>query len=177
MKNKVKLSTCVWTACLCVMSMGCGRTRPQAPANRPITDSITLGLIELNQRYAQQAATELAFHANKLEEDYVLDEIGCWYRIVEQTSQESVMSREQVGIHRREYALADSSVLYRDEVISVKPGKKEVMEAIDGLFQYLHPGDSVSILAPWFLAYGPKGDGGDVLPYASLRIELRVLNE
>lgn len=175
MKQSVR---CVlFMAFMVVICVGCNRTKPQTPANRPMQDTIALALIELNQRYAQEAATHLAFYANQLPHPYVLDDMGYWYRIVDQGSDVPVQGLEQVTLHRQEYALEDSLVLYRDEVIHVKPEKKEVMEAIDRAFEHLHVGDSVSILAPWFLAYGPKGDGADILPYTSLRIELRVLAE
>lgn len=174
---RVNFKCILLVALIMVVFVGCNRTKPQTPSNRPIQDTMAMALIELNQRYAQEAATQLAFYVNEHDENYVLDEMGYWYRIVERGNGVLVTELNQVTLHRQEYAIEDTSLLYKDEVIQVKPEKREVMDAIDRAFEHLHVGDSVSILAPWFLAYGPKGDGGDVLPYTSLRIELRVLAE
>lgn len=157
--------------------MGCNRTKPQTPANRQVKDTVALALIELNQRYAQEAATQLAFYVNEHTLNYVLDDMGYWYCIVEKGDGPLTTEHEEITLHRREFALTDTATLYKDEVLQVRPQKREIMDAIDRAFEHLHVGDSVSILAPWYLAYGPKGDGEDILPYTSLRIEVRIMQE
>lgn len=170
--------TSLWICVLILLiTMGCNRTKPQLPANREIKDTITLALIELNQRYVQQATTELAFYVSENHVNYTLDEMGFWYRIVEAGNGPVALEQPTLTLHRQLYSLGDSIQLYRDEVMQVRPAKKEIMDAIDLAFPYFHVGDSVSILAPWYMAFGSKGDGDDILPYTSLRVELRIMQE
>ena len=176
MTMKRILLTWILLGTLCVWG-GCNRTKPQTPANRPVKDTVTMGLMSLNQRYVQEATKQLETYVKNASIDYLMNEMGYWYHVQEAGNGPLATEMEKLTIHRREFALADTLTLYKDEVLQVRPAKREIMDAIDQAFEHLHIGDSVSLLVPWYLAYGPKGDGGDILPYTSIRVELRILKE
>lgn len=151
----------------------CRRTKPQSPSNRPEKDTVALNLLEMNQRYVQAAGNELAFYVKGQDKPYVLDDMGYWYYIAKKGSNRPATTVEQLQIRQQVYLLSDSTQLCKDEHLTIAPGRKEVVDAVDMCMEYLHTGDSVSILAPWYLAYGQRGDD-DVLPYACVRIELKI---
>lgn len=152
----------------------CRRTKPQSPSNRSERDTVALNLLEMNQRYVQAAGNELAFYVKDQDKPYVLDEMGYWYYIAKKGSTRPVTFMEQVQIRQQVYLLSDSTRLCKDEQLAITPGRKEVIDAVDMCMEYLHVGDSVSILAPWYLAYGQRGDE-DILPYACVRIEVNII--
>ena len=63
--------------------------------------------------------------------------------------------------------------LYEDRHETFCVGKTGDMRVLDPVLRQLHRGDSVSILAPWYMAYGSLGSQV-VPPYTNVRIELRV---
>ncbi|MBQ0076781.1 MAG: hypothetical protein KBS69_06595, partial [Bacteroidales bacterium] len=52
--------------------------------------------------------------------------------------------------------------------------KVDDIQAIKMVLPSLYKQDSVSMIVPWYLAYGSLGSN-QVLPYTNLRIELKVL--
>jgi FKBP-type peptidyl-prolyl cis-trans isomerase len=72
----------------------------------------------------------------------------------------------------RIFDLRDSTLL-EDIRETAQVGKYERMEALAALLSELHRGDSLSLLVPWYLAYGATGNE-HVAPYSNIRIEIIV---
>ncbi len=153
------------------MLMACGKTQPQRPTfkNRPqAADSTVVALVEVNQRMAADADSRLARYAT---EDYALQEEGYWVSGLHDI-ETGFSDSTQVCVRMQVYDTEGN--LYEDRHETFCVGKTGDMRVLDPVLRQLHRGDSVSILAPWYMAYGSLGSQV-VPPYTNVRIELRVL--
>ncbi len=156
---------------ICSMLMACGKTQPQRPTfkNRPqAADSTVVALVEVNQRMAADADSRLARYAT---EDYALQEEGYWVSGLHDI-ETGFSDSTQVCVRMQVYDTEGN--LYEDRHETFCVGKTGDMRVLDPVLRQLHRGDSVSILAPWYMAYGSLGSQV-VPPYTNVRIELRVL--
>ncbi len=156
---------------ICSMLMACGKTQPQRPTfkNRPQeADSTVVALVEVNQRMAADADSRLAHYAT---EDYALQEEGYWVSGLHDI-ETGFSDSTQVCVRMQVYDTEGN--LYEDRHETFCVGKTGDMRVLDPVLRQLHRGDSVSILAPWYMAYGSLGSQV-VPPYTNVRIELRVL--
>lgn len=156
---------------ICSMLMACGNTQPQRPTfkNRPqAADSTVVALVEVNQRMAADADSRLARYAT---EDYALQEDGYWVSGLHDI-ETGFSDSTQVCVRMQVYDTEGN--LYEDRHETFCVGKTGDMRVLDPVLRQLHRGDSVSILAPWYMAYGSLGSQV-VPPYTNVRIELRVL--
>ena len=152
------------------MLMACGKTQPQRPTfkNRPqAADSTVVALVEVNQRMAADADSRLARYAT---EDYALQEEGYWVSGLHDI-ETGFSDSTQVCVRMQVYDTEGN--LYEDRHETFCVGKTSDMRVLDPVLRQLHSGDSVSILAPWYMAYGSLGSQV-VPPYTNVRIELRV---
>lgn len=150
--------------------MACGKTQPQRPTfkNRPqAADSTVVALVEVNQRMAADADSRLARYAT---EDYALQEEGYWVSGLHDI-ETGFSDSTQVCVRMQVYDTEGN--LYEDRHETFCVGKTGDMRVLDPVLRQLHRGDSVSILAPWYMAYGSLGSQV-VPPYTNVRIELRV---
>ncbi len=155
---------------ICSMLMACGKTQPQRPTfkNRPqVADSTVVALVEVNQRMAADADSRLARYAT---EDYALQEEGYWVSGLHDI-ETGFSDSTQVCVRMQVYDTEGN--LYEDRHETFCVGKTGDMRVLDPVLRQLHSGDSVSILAPWYMAYGSLGSQV-VPPYTNVRIELRV---
>ncbi len=155
---------------ICSMLMACGKTQPQRPTfkNRPqAADSTVVALVEVNQRMAADADSRLARYAT---EDYALQEDGYWVSGLHDI-ETGFSDSTQVCVRMQVYDTEGN--LYEDRHETFCVGKTGDMRVLDPVLRQLHRGDSVSILAPWYMAYGSLGSQV-VPPYTNVRIELRV---
>lgn len=156
---------------ICSMLMACSKTQPQRPTfkNRPqAADSTVVALVEVNQRMAADADSRLARYAT---EDYALQEEGYWVSGLHDI-ETGFSDSTQVCVRMQVYDTEGN--LYEDRHETFCVGKTGDMRVLDPVLRQLHRGDSVSILAPWYMAYGSLGSQV-VPPYTNVRIELRVL--
>ncbi len=158
--------------CLAGVLGACQKTRPQRPTfkNRPAetrVDSITLALLELNEKMASDADRLLTRYA---EEDYQLQEEGYWAKGLHDIDS-GFRDSMSVGVQMWVYDL--EGTLYEDREETLMVGHTADMSVLDPVLRKLHPGDSVSIVAPWYMAYGSLGSR-IVPPYTNVRIELKV---
>ncbi len=155
---------------ICSMLMACGKTQPQRPTfkNRPqAADSTVVALVEVNQRMAADADSRLARYAT---EDYALQEEGYWVSGLHDI-ETGFSDSTQVCVRMQVYDTEGN--LYEDRHETFCVGNTGDMRVLDPVLRQLHRGDSVSILAPWYMAYGSLGSQV-VPPYTNVRIELRV---
>lgn len=154
------------------MLMACGKTQPQRPTfkNRPqAEDSAVVALVEINQRMASDADSRLARYAT---EDYALQEEGYW---VSGLHDIETGFRDSIEVHARMLVYDTEGNLYEDRYETFRVGQSGEMRVLDPVLRLLHPGDSVSILAPWYMAYGSLGSQV-VPPYTNVRIQLIIDN-
>jgi len=126
-------------------------------------------MVELNQRMAADADSRLARFAT---EGYALQEEGYWVsglHDIESGFKDSTQVRVRMQVYDTD------GNLYEDRHETLIVGHTGEMRVLDPVLSQMHTGDSVSILAPWYMAYGSLGSQV-VPPYTNVRIELTVDN-
>jgi len=160
----------LWGALILV---GCGGTKPQRPTRLgeerlDQTDSMLLGMVEVNQQMAEEADSQLAAYAA---DGYAYHEDGYWVKGLKDTDQPRLADSSMVMVHQWVYDL--NGTLYQDVSQEMMVGRLETMPAVMSVLSELHHGDSVSLLIPWYAGYGAQGQG--VVPaYTNVRVELVV---
>ncbi len=159
-----------------LLPIGCQRTQPQRPSNRSVAevDSTELARLYFTQRMAEEANTALARFAGQLDSAYVLDARGYWYRFVEKKEQsEHLQKEQQVLVQLLVYTLQNEAL--SDQQMLIKVGQGSVPAAVDNILLKMALGERVSLLVPWYQAFGAIGNE-QVPAYANVRIELIVDN-
>lgn len=162
----------LWLLAIALAFAACHKTQPQRPTfkNRPEAtrqDSTVLAMVEINQKMAADADSRLAQYATA---GYALQEEGYWVsglHDIESGFRDSVQVTARMQVYDME------GRLYEDREETLRVGHTGEMRVLDPVLRQLHPGDSVSILAPWYLAYGSLGSQV-VPPYTNVRIELKI---
>ncbi|MBP3586317.1 MAG: FKBP-type peptidyl-prolyl cis-trans isomerase [Paludibacteraceae bacterium] len=160
---------------LTILGVGnsCKQQRPQIPTYKSgrvqTIDSTTLHLIELNQRMALQADQQLIQYGTN---GFTLDNLGFWVKGAYEPEQ-PVAIGEQIYVHMQVYGL--DGVLYKDEEVRLEVGKQETITVITEMLPRMEKTQHVTILAPWYVAYGSMGSAV-VPPYTNVRIELEIIN-
>lgn len=166
----------LWLAlimCACFLA-ACGKQKPQLPSNKqPEVDSVALAMIEMNQRLVQKANDELASYVVTSGQPYVQDDQGFWYMITRRTEGLMLQKEQTVTITQQVYLL--DGTLCEDMVMTLQIGKKQVPTAVESALLLLREGESASILAPWYLAYGQYGNEAKIGAYANVRFEISVM--
>lgn len=160
-------------SCCLTMLMACNQknVKPQTPANAPEIDTVAQNLLYTNQMLVQQANLELSQYVKNSGLEYALHDKGFWYRRLVRTDEEQLQPEMTADIHYT-VSLIDST-LCMDISCQIRVGKKEVPPAIDHSLQFMHRGEKYEILAPWYCAYGQKGEN-NVPAYTNVRIILEV---
>lgn len=159
-----------------LLPIGCQRTQPQRPSNRSVAevDSTELARLYFTQRMAEEANTALAQFVGQLDSAYVLDERGYWYRFVERNEQgEHLQKEQQVLVHLLVFTLQNEALF--DQQMLVKVGQGSVPAAVDNILLTMAAGERVSLLVPWYQAFGAIGNE-QVPAYMNVRIDLQVDN-
>lgn len=119
---------------------------------------------------AADADRRIAEYVNEECLPYSLQEEGYWAKGLHDIAtgfRDSTRVRVQMQVYDMEGTLYED----RDETLMV--GHTADMRVLDPVLRKLHCGDSVSVLAPWYLAYGSLGSQ-IVPPYTNVRIELKI---
>ena len=153
----------------------CSQTAPQRPSQRksdaPKPDSAQLALLALNRQLTESADDRLAAVAREDTLPFALYECGTWAAVVAPGEGETVMPKELCELHIRTYSL--SGMLYTDSRQTARIGAQELPAAIEENITEWRHGAQVVLLAPWYAAYGIKGNG-NIPPYENIRIELTI---
>lgn len=161
---------------LTLLLAGCTHTAPQRPSQRkgasPQADTTALAMMELNQHLAQAADEQILRLAQAQPEPYALYERGVWAFVAEKgDTNRPVRNGEECTVRMRVYSLAGER--YTDSEITACVGKYELPAALDENMPEWHHGAHVRMYAPWYAAYGIKGEG-TIPPYENVIIELEI---
>ncbi len=168
--SSFSLKIVVTIAIVCLMA--CHKTQPQIPTRHgqkreTPADTLLLKAIETNQRLAQEADKAISNYAN---EGYAQYETGFWAKTLREVDN-PLQEGEKVMVHYRVYSMDD--VLLEDIREAVVMGKSTRIQAVTEALYMMERGEKVSLIVPWYLAYGATGNE-TVAPYTNLRVELEV---
>jgi len=155
-----------------LVMVACQPTKPQRPTFQGTAqvDTAVVQLLTMNQQMAQQADLQLAKMAGK---GYVLMDENYWVKNLYPQSDLLPTLREGEYIEFQAEFYSLNGHLLTTHQASAKLGQVDEAQAIALVLTHLQRGQSVSMLVPWYLAFGSAGNA-DVPPYENVRIELSV---
>ncbi|OIP82942.1 MAG: hypothetical protein AUK44_06740 [Porphyromonadaceae bacterium CG2_30_38_12] len=159
-----------WSACM--------RQAPQLPANKTnIVDSIGQSMQVSNERLiagedslVRNFANNFASNTNKA---LTHSASGIWFHLETSSKlSEKLKTTNERTISYSIYNLERKLLTQKKE--TVKIGKKQVIAAIEELLVRMHKHDKAIIVAPWYMAYGMRGNGKSIPAYTSVLIYLQI---
>lgn len=149
-------------------------TPPQLPSNKGITvDSTSLKLLKMNEMMAVQEDSILNEYVRTNNLDFRKDKLGFWYKIEPKTKGKKITENSLVNLRYQLLSL-DNKVLV-DEVILAQLGKKNLTVGFESGLLLMREDESATLIVPWYLAFGLKGNGAEVSPYTSVIYKIKVL--
>jgi len=164
---------------------GCHRTAPQGPSKRSgmkqKADTTLLSLMEINQRLAEQADIELMALVDSLQKadgsEFAQLSTGGWKKRRDPQAREAAQYAdfpkppEHWLVRIRAYSLQGDLLKDVEGVYTIKHFDMPIAveEAVDEMCE----GETATIYAPWYTAYGVKGDK-TVKPYTNVRFEVTL---
>lgn len=147
---------------------------PQLPANKMTgVDTVALGMMEVNKKLTQHEDSTLAAYVAGIDSGYVHNEMGFWYKTEIKTGNPRPAVNEKCRIEYSVYALQDNA-LFKKTVENIVIGKKNTVRGIEEGIKLMHKGEKATLILPWYLAYGMKGDGQNVPGYTSVKVIVRL---
>jgi len=130
-------------------------------------DTVAVQLLTMNQKMANEADLQLM---NMAPADYVLMEENYWVRGLGNDTV-GLLADEYVSLEAQFYSL-DSTLLTTHQA-ETQVGKVDEIQAIVYVLAKMQRGMHVSMLVPWYMAFGSAGNQ-DVRPYENIRVELTI---
>ncbi len=171
----------VWIT-IAIALVGCAKTAPQRPSQRsgqpPRVDSTVLGMIEVNERLAEEADKEVAqWIANHPAAHFHQMECGAWrLQRDEATSLRAQTAptpqpKEKWTIHYQVRHL--DNTLAEDIEGTYTIARGELPAAIDEAVQQMIADETTTLIAPWYSAFGMKGTD-HIKPYENVIITITL---
>jgi len=163
----------VLIAGMALMAVGCGnKTQPQRPTflGQTATDSTSVNLMLMHQTMAEKADSQLAQMAT---DEYVLMDENYWVKGLKGMAEDapSIQEGEYVEVEIEIYDLKDNLLCVHQA--NVRMGQVDEIQAVVLVLPQMKRTMSVSMLVPWYLAFGSAGNT-EVPPYENVRVELKV---
>lgn len=153
----------------------CQKQLPQLPANKSNTeDAVGNGLLKINEELILREDSILADFVSKSDSDFVKDKLGFWYKMNFTTNSKSLKTDDKCVVDYSVYSLDNELLLSKKEQIVI--GKNQVVTGAEELLKQMHLGEKATLILPWYLAYGMKGDSENIPPYTSVIIYLHLLD-
>lgn len=158
---------------LIILFFACNRPKPQLPANKINTvDSSEIALMNANEKLISFEDSVLTLYVNKIDSTFIKNDLGFWYKINTKTSRKALKLNDNCTITYSVYTLDNQKLFHKTEKIVI--GKKQLIFGLEELIKLMHLGESASLILPWYLAYGLKGDGKSIQPYTSLKLYVDI---
>jgi len=160
---------------LCFWLMACTKQSPQTPSNKGhVADKNTVSLLAINQNLAKKEDSLLKKFALQLDKTFRKSQLGFWYKIYPVGSGSGVKDSVICKFSCKVLSLAGK--VLQEEHKQIVIGKKQALTGLEEGLKLMHKGDSATIIVPWYLAYGMKGNGPAIPAYTSIIYKVKVLN-
>jgi FKBP-type peptidyl-prolyl cis-trans isomerase len=160
---------------ICFLLLCCTKQSPQLPSNKGVEiDKDAVSLLAINQNLAKKEDGILKKIALQKDKAFKRSEIGFWYKI-ERTGKGLKMNDSTVCSFSYRVTSLKGKLLQHDEK-KIVIGKKQIVSGLEEGLKLMNKGDSATIIVPWYLAYGMKGDEPMIPPYTSLIYVIKTNN-
>jgi len=162
----------VWVVIAGWALVACQRTQPQRPIVRGEVkdDPTVVQLLTLNQQKAAQADQQLAQIAPK---GYVLMEDNYWVKGLYAQDEHIPLLQEGEYVDMKADCYSLTGELLMSHQATVLLSQIDDIPVIGLVLPLMQRGQKVSLLVPWYLAFGSVGNGR-VPAYENIRVELSV---
>lgn len=158
---------------LMVILASCKKTNPQLPSNKNnAQDTTALTLQAIQNRLSEREDSLLNDIAKTQTIHFVKDSAGYWLWLNSEGHGGRLKRGEKCTITIHYFTLEGEMLEAEKTAITV--GKREKTVVVDLVLEKMRRGQKAIILAPWYLAYGTKGNGKTIVGFSSLRIELEL---
>jgi len=155
--------------------VACTKQSPQTPSNKGnIADKNAVSLLIINQNLAKKEDGALKKLALQQDKAFKKSPIGFWYKIKHVGTGSGLKDSVICKFSYRMLSL--SGKLLQEEQKEIVIGKKQVVIGLEEGLKLMNKGDSATIIVPWYLAYGMKGDAPQIPPYTSIMYKIKVIN-
>lgn len=155
--------------------LSCTKQSPQTPSNKDKSvDKSTGSLLHINQKLAIKEDSQLKKFALRRDKAFKKCEIGFWYK-KDQLGNGSKLKDSVSCKFSYKLLSLKGKVLQSDEK-QIVIGKKQVIVGLEEGLKLMNKGDSATLIIPWYLAYGMKGNGSMIPPYTSIICMMKVYN-
>ena len=154
--------------------VSCQKQLPQLPANKSNTvDAVGNGLLKINEELILREDSLLADFVSKSDSDFVKVKSGFWYKMNFKTNLKLLKVDDKCVVDYSVYTLDKELLSRKNEQIVI--GKNQIVNGAEELLKQLHKGEKATLILPWYLAYGMKGDAENIPPYTSVIVYLHLL--
>jgi len=152
---------------LFIVLTSCVKQAPQLPANKGTQfDSTAMALVQVNERLIEAEDSLLNKYVSKSDSNFVKHKTGFWYKLNHQVTGTKPKANVNCSVNYSVYTLGGDFLFNKDEEIII--GKKQIITGIEEALLMMHPGEKATLIVPWYLAYGVKGNLKEVGPYTSI---------
>lgn len=153
----------------------CQKQLPQLPANKNnAIDSVGAGLLKINEALILSEDSMLTDFISKSDSDFTKHKQGFWYKMNLRTNSETLKTDSKCTIDYSVYLLNNKFCKTQTNTIII--GKNQIAAGVEELLRQMHKGEKATLVLPWYLAWGMKGDGDLIPPYTSVVIYLHLRN-
>lgn len=153
----------------------CSKPSPQLPANKANnSDSLTNNLIKLNEELIENEDSLINELVNRKYADFNKSNLGFWYKLKSKPVGDFLKNNDICSVNYNIYTLEEDLIFSKKETITI--GKKEIITGIEECLKLMNRGDEATIIIPWYLAYGLKGNNAEIGPYTSIIVRICVIN-
>lgn len=155
----------------CVFT-SCKKQAPQLPSNKGnVADENVTTLLNINQNLASKEDSILEKQARQ-DPEFKRSELGFWYKIDKKTDLPLIKDKDNCKFAYRLSSIDGKILLEGEKAVII--GKKQLVVGLEEGLKLLHKGERASFIIPWYLAYGMKGDDGEIPPYTSLIYQVNL---
>jgi len=159
-----------------VVFFACSRPAPQIPANKPdANDSLGLAVAQANEKLIIAEDSLVKEYVIKTDSGFRHHKSGFWYKINYPTNLQPLRANGRYRIQYSVYTFDNKFLL--NETRWIETGKRQIIRGLDEALMLMRRGEKATLIIPWYLAYGLKGDLKTVTPYTSVVVYLYVYGE
>jgi len=154
----------------------CRKTAPQLPSNKGTeVDSDAVAMVKVNENLAEKENQALEEYVKKTGIKYTKSGIGFWFKRDKTSNGQLVV--DSLTYHFSLTTLALNEKVIKKEEITARPDKKTIPVGLAEGLKLMKEGESATFIVPWFLAYGLKGDAGNIKSYQSFIFKVEGLKQ
>ena len=157
----------------CLLLISCSRQSPQIPSNKGnVTDKNSESLLVINQNLAKKEDSILKTVALKQDIAFKRNGLGFWYKIDHVGHGSGIKDSIKCTVNYKLISIRGK--LLQTEEKQVVIGKMQLFIGMEEGLKLMNKGDSATLIVPWYLAYGMKGNGSIIPAYTSLICKMKV---